>query len=70
MLFLFRIKLIQFQLTEGACGICDSDRFSISIQESGDGDRVQKTGNLCGEKAGLESKKELKTLHREEHHFF
>ena len=61
---------MQFQLTEGTDGICDSDRFSISIQESGDGDRVQKTGNLCGEKAGLESKKKLKTLHREEHHFF
>ena len=34
----------------------------ISIQESGSADRVQKTGLLCGEKAGLESKNKLTTI--------
>jgi hypothetical protein len=70
MVYICRIKLEQFQLGEGPDGICDSDRFWISIQESGVGDRVQKTGLLCGEKTGLESKNELKTLIREENPSF
>ena len=56
MIFHFRIKLEQFHLAESQDGKCSSDRFSISIQQSPGVNRVDRTGLLCGQKSGLESK--------------
>ena len=54
--FCFRVTLEQFHLAESPDGKCSSDSFSISIHHSDGGDRVDRTGLLCGLKTGLESK--------------
>ena len=57
--FYYRVKLELFHLAESPDEKCSSDSFSISIQQSPGGDRVERTGLLCGQKTGLESKEKV-----------